>query len=152
ELHVLDLVAGERGLSGTGGGVDGGMIVSRGADSGALLDAGAKAAYRRRLSEIDEDIETARALGDGERAAQAEAEREFLVRELARAVGLGDRDRRAGSDSERARASVTRAVRQAMARIQTHHPALGQHLERTTRTGTYCAYRPDPRLAASWQL
>ena len=107
-----------------------------------MLDAQAKEAYRRRLAEIDEDIEEAQAIGDGERAAQAEVERDFLVRELARAVGLGGRDRRASSDSERARASVTRAIRQAMARIHDHHPALGDHLDRTIRTGTTAAISP----------
>jgi hypothetical protein len=54
-------------------------------------------------------------MGDHERAAQAEAERDFLVHELARAVDLGGRYRSTASMSERARASVTRAVRQAMA-------------------------------------
>ena len=76
-----------------------------------MLDVRAKDAYRRRLAEIEDDIEQARALEDDERAAQADAERDFLVRELSRAVGLGGRDRRAGSTSERARASVTRALR-----------------------------------------
>jgi hypothetical protein len=116
-----------------------------------LIDAQAKEAYRRRLTEIEEDIEEARALGDDERAAQAAAERDFLVRELARAVGLGGRDRRAGSASERARASVTRAVRHGMARIRGYHPTLGEHLDRTIRTGTYCAYLPDPRSSAPWK-
>ncbi len=91
-------------------------------------------------------------MGDSERAAQADAERDFLVRELARAVGLGGRDRRAGSASERARASVTRAVRQAMARIREHNAPLGEHLDRAIRTGTYCAYLPDPRATVNWQL
>ena len=67
-----------------------------------------------------------------------------------RAVGLGGRDRRAASASERARVSVTRAIRQAMARIGEHHPQLGEHLSRTIRTGTYCAYLPDPRAPAGW--
>ena len=80
------------------------------------------------------------------------AERDFLVRELSRAVGLGGRDRRAGSASERARASVTRALRQAMARIGEHHPQLGEHLDRTIRTGTYCSYLPDPHTPARWDL
>ena len=62
-----------------------------------MLDARAKDAYRRRLAEIEDDIEQARAFGDTERAAQADAERDFLVRELSRAVGLGGRDRRAAS-------------------------------------------------------
>ena len=51
-------------------------------DAGEMLGA-AKDAYRRRLAEIDDDIEQARAVGDAERAAQADAERDFLVRELA---------------------------------------------------------------------
>jgi hypothetical protein len=87
---------------------------------------------------------------DPERAAQAEAEREFLVRELSRAIGLGGRDRRARAASERARAGVTRAIRQAIARLAEHHPELGEHLDRTIRTGTYCAYLPDPRATVDW--
>jgi hypothetical protein len=74
------------------------------------------------------------------------------VQELARAFGLRGRERRAASASERARAGVTRAVRQAIARIDEHHPQLGEHLRRTIRTGTYCAYSPDPRAPAGWEL
>jgi tetratricopeptide (TPR) repeat protein len=153
EHHVLDLVAAET--------ADGTQVHSNQAptppgsalgDAGELLDTQAKDAYRRRLAEIDDDIEQARATGDAERAAQADAERDFLVRELARAFGLSGRGRRAASASERARASVTRAVRQAIARIGEHHPQLGQHLDRTIRTGTYCAYSPDPRTPARWQF
>ena len=106
----------------------------------------------RRLAEIDDDLEQARATGDTERAAQADAERDFLIRELARAFGLSGVARRAASASERARASVTRAVRQAIARIGEHHPELGEHLSRTIRTGTYCAYLPDPRAPAEWRV
>jgi hypothetical protein len=108
--------------------------------------------YRRRLTEIEDDIEEARALGDSERAAQADAERDFLVRELSSAVGLGGRSRRTGSASERARAGVTRAIRQGIARIAEHHPELGVHLDRTIRTGTFCAYVPDPRIPTEWSL
>ena len=132
EHHVLDLVAAE---AGPGVPVDSGQAVdlprSAVGDAGALLDARAKEAYRRRLAEIDDDIEQARATGDAERAAQADAERDFLVRELARAVGLSGRARRAASASERARVGVARAVRQAMPRIGEHHPQLGEHLRRT---------------------
>jgi hypothetical protein len=116
-----------------------------------MLDATAKEAYRRRLAEIEEDVGQAEASGDAGRAAQAAAEREFLVQELSRAVGLGGRARRAGSSSERARAAVTRALRQSMVRIGEHHPELGEHLDRTIRTGTYCSYLPDSR-APGWQL
>ena len=153
EYHVLDLVAAETDPEAT---VDGGQTAdlphSAIGDAGEILDAQAKDAYRRRLAEIDDDIEQARAVGDAERAAQADIERGFLVRELARAFGLSGRGRRAASASERARVSVTRAVRQAMTRIGEHHPQLGEHLNRTIRTGTYCAYFPDPRAPAAWRL
>ncbi len=153
EFHVLDMVAAERGdTADMGAGAEAGLAVSSDLDAGVLLDERAKKAYRQRLAEIDEDREEAVAMGDHGRAAQAQAERDFLARELARAVGLGGRDRRAGSISERGRASVTRALRQAMARIEEHHPALGEHLGRTIRTGTYCAYLPDPQATAAWRL
>ena len=140
EFHVLDLVALE-------GGSRGRPVLG---DAGELLDAHAKQAYRRRLAEIDEDLDEADAQGDAARAAQATVERDFLLRELAGAVGLGGRDRRAASASERARAGVTRAVRQAVARIGEHNPSLGEHLGRAVRTGTYCAYEPDPRVPTAW--
>jgi hypothetical protein len=41
-----------------------------------MLDPQAKQANRRRLAEIEEDLEEARTLADTERAAQAEAERD----------------------------------------------------------------------------
>jgi tetratricopeptide (TPR) repeat protein len=140
ELHVLDLVAAESGQQTALG------------DAGEMLDERAKAAYRRRLVEIEDDIEQAHALEDAEREAQADAERDFLVRELARAIGLGGRHRRAASASERARSAVTRAVRQGIARIGEHHPELGEHLNHAVRTGTYCAYVPDPGAPAAWTL
>jgi hypothetical protein len=85
-----------------------------------------------------------------ERAAQADAERDFLVRELAHLAWAVAID--GTSASERARAGVTRAVRQAIDRIGEHHPQLGEHLSHTIRTGTYCAYHPDPRAPAGWIL
>jgi tetratricopeptide (TPR) repeat protein len=151
EFHVLDLVAAETGSPAPVDRSPAARLPRSGfGDAGAMLDARAKDAYGRRLAEIDDDIDQARALGDDERAEQADAERDFLVQELSRAVGLGGRDRRAASASERARVAVTRAIRQAMTRVADHHPQLGEHLTRTIRTGTYCAYSPDPRAPAEW--
>ena len=151
EFHALDLVAAETGSTAHVDSDHVGLSQSALGDAGEMLDTRAKNAYRRRLAEIDDDIEQAHSAGDGERAAQADAERDFLLRELSRAVGLGGRNRRAASASERARAGVTRAIRQAITRIADHHPRLGEHLIRTIRTGTYCAYMPDPRTPAGWE-
>ena len=152
EFHVLDLVATEAGSTAIHGGQAASGSDSVVGDMGELLDAQARTAYRRRLAEIDADIDQAQTIADTQRMAQAATERDFLMRELSRAFGLGGRTRRAGSASERARAAVTRALRTAMARIDTHHPALGDHLDRAVHTGTYCSYQPDPRIPTTWQL
>jgi hypothetical protein len=150
EFHVMDLVGLESGGNAPEGRSEPELQSSAPGDAGEMLDARAKEAYRRRLAESEEDIEEARAMGDTGRATQAGVERDFLVRELSRAVGLGGRDRRAGSTSERARASVTRAVRQAITRIRQHHPPLGKHLDHAIHTGAFCAYQPDPRMPVGW--
>jgi hypothetical protein len=121
-------------------------------DAGELLDARAKAAYKARLGELAAELEEADRCGDPGRAAQAAAERDFLVRELARAVGLGGRDRRAASHAERTRLNVTRAIRAAMAHLARASPPLGAHLAATIRTGRYCSYTPDPRAPITWEL
>jgi len=153
EFHVLDLVAAETGsVAQAESGQAADLSRTAFGDAGAILDERAKNAYRRRLAEIEDDLEEARALEDTGREVQADAERDFLVRELSRAVGLGGRDRRAASASERARVAVTRATRQAIARIGEHHPQLGEHLNHAIRTGTYCAYLPDPHASAGWRF
>jgi hypothetical protein len=151
EFHALDLVG---GISVASPRPTEGNVRSRGealGHAGEILDPQAKAAYRRRLGEIEEDLSEAEALGDADRAERARTEREFLTAELAAAVGLGGRDRLAASASERARVNVTRAIKSALGRIQQHSPSLGRHLSTTIRTGTFCSYEPDPRLPVTWQ-
>ncbi|MGH2546166.1 MAG: ATP-binding protein, partial [Actinomycetota bacterium] len=153
EFHVLDLVTMESGAAGgPGGRGEPGLTVTRPTGLGPLLDAGAKEAYRRRLRDLEEEIEEAREDGDPARALRLEREREFLIAELARAVGLGGRDRKTAAPAERARVSVTRAIRAALTRIREHNRTLSNHLDRTVRTGTYCSYQPDPRAPADWRV
>jgi tetratricopeptide (TPR) repeat protein len=56
------------------------------------------------------------------------------------------------AESERHRVSVTRTVHAVLDRLARSHPALGEHLARTVRTGTWCAYDPDPRVPTTWEL
>jgi tetratricopeptide (TPR) repeat protein len=155
EFHALDLVAGprERGAS-VAVAVASGMEVRGRADgdSGPMLDVQAKAAYRARVTELQEEIDEADAFNDPERASRARDELGFVARELAGAVGLGGRDRKTGSDAERARVNVTRAIRTALKRISDHDPALGRSLGTSIRTGTFCAYEPLPGDEPVWDL
>jgi non-specific serine/threonine protein kinase len=122
------------------------------ADAGPLLDAAAKEAYRLRLDDLREDVEEAESFNDPERAARAREEIEFLQSELAGAVGLGGRDRKAASNAERARVSVTKAIRATIKRIHQYDPVLARELETTVRTGTFCVHEPDPRHPLEWKV
>jgi hypothetical protein len=128
------------------------LTVGRMGDAGEILDAQAKADYKRRTAELREQLEEAHERGQVERVDQLEEEIEALGRELSRAVGLGGRDRRAASAAERARINVTRAIKVAIERIAEHNPALATLLTSSIRTGTFCSYTPDSRLPTSWQL
>jgi predicted ATPase len=119
-------------------------------DSGDMLDAEAKKAYRQRADDLRADIAEAEDWNDTERAQRSQRELDFLASELGRAVGLGGRDRRAASSSERARLSVTRAIRSAVRRIAGELPALGAHLDESIRTGTFCSYQPESSSEPRW--
>jgi hypothetical protein len=121
-------------------------------DVGPVIDAEAKAAYRARLADIREDLAQAERWNDPERVSRLQAEEQTVALELVGALGLGGRTRVAGSVSERARVSVTRAIRAALVRIHEHDKALGDHLDATIRTGTFCSYIPDPRVQITWRL
>jgi hypothetical protein len=105
-----------------------------------ILDARALAEYRSRLTELDDDLAEAEQWNDTERASRVRTERDFLLRELASATGIHGRPRRLGSESERARVNVTRAIRAAIDRIRTHNPDTAAHLDQAVRTGTHCSY------------
>ena len=105
-----------------------------------VLDDRAKAAYRRRLAELESDIDEAEADHDPHRAEKARTERGALLTELSAAIGLGRRGRRLGDERERARKAVTARIRDAIDRIGRVDPALGEHLRGAVQTGTWCTY------------
>lgn len=147
EFHVLDLVSG--GVAGDAVEPGSGFTLESGMP---VIDEQARAAYKRRLDEIDEDIAEAEALGDADRVELARQDREFLARELGAALGLGGRARRAGDPAERARTSVARSLRYALTALGEHDPDLAAHLRLHVRTGLYCSYQPDPVAAVSWTV
>ena len=105
-----------------------------------ILDPQARQEYRRRLTELDADLAEAEQWNDTERASRLRAEKDFLIHELTAAAGLGGRPRRLGSEAERARLNVTRAIRSAISRIHDHAPDAAAHLDQTIRTGSRCSY------------
>jgi hypothetical protein len=116
----------------------------------AVLDEQAKAQYRRRLAELDEQIDRAVQRHQDDRAAELDRERAALIEELRSATGLAGRARRLGDEGERARKTVTARIRDTMRRLDTHHPELAEHLRASISTGVTCRYQPTREVA--WQL
>jgi hypothetical protein len=119
-------------------------------DTGDVLDESAITAYRRRLAQLDTELDTADARGDQRMAQKAVAERDALLDQLRRATGLRGRARRSGASTERARVAVRKAVAAAMAQIERHDPSLARTLRDSIHTGTTCRYEPNPDLALAW--
>lgn len=115
-----------------------------------VLDERARAEFAARLRVLDIDIAEADATADRVRSERAVVEREALVHELRAATGLRGRKRRLGTETERARKTVSARIRDVLIRIDRVHPTLARHLRDTIATGTTCSYHPPP--GTSWQL
>jgi tetratricopeptide (TPR) repeat protein len=132
DVHVADLIS--EGAS---------AVLPGDTTAEPLLDEHARAAYRRRLAELREELDEAEQFSDIARAERARLEMDALAGELASALGLGGRARRAGNPVEQARKAVAQRVRNSMRRIDAAHPALGRHLDTALRMGTLCSYAPE---------
>jgi hypothetical protein len=106
----------------------------------SLLDDRAVATYRRRVHELGEELEDARACNDIERAARAQLELDAIIDELESAHGLGGRARCFSTDGERARTSVHKAIKRAIERVVEVHPTAGAVLRDGVVTGSTCRY------------
>lgn len=124
EFHVLDLTG------------------SAASDAGEHLDPEARRAYARRLGELVEEIEEAQTFSDSAKAEKLGDEKRALEAEISRAFGLGGRSRLAGDSAERARTSVTKALRSAIDKVGRLDEDLGKHLSEAVNTGLYASYKP----------
>ncbi len=93
------------------------------------------------------DGDEAERMHDLGRSERAREETAALLNQL-EAAGRG---RVAASHAERARQTVTKRIKEALARIATLHPELGAHLGATVRRGYFCVYLPDPQRPIDWQ-
>jgi hypothetical protein len=115
-----------------------------------ILDDEAKARYKARLTQLDEEIDRATLRGDAARAAKLDDERDALLTELRAAAGLAGRTRRLGDEAERARKTVTARIRDTLRKLDDHHPELAAHLREAVSTGATCVYQPGSPVR--WSL
>lgn len=115
-----------------------------------IIDAQAKAAYRTRLAELREEIDSAEGLNDIGRTARARVEMEHLVAHLRGSVGFGGQTRTVTSALDRARSAVTKRIRSEVRRVGDFNPALARHLAATITTGYLCSYQPARDVLVNW--
>ncbi len=120
----------------------GGPAVS-GVATDAMADRQSLDTYRRRLDDLDAEIDVADRDADLGRTELLDAERQQLLAELRRVTGLGGRIRSNPNDpAERARKAVSGRIRDAIGRLAEITPGLAAHLDRSIRTGLRCSYSP----------
>ena len=118
-------------------------------DSGPASDTAARRQYEQRVRDLQVCIDEAAADGDPYRAEQAREELDTLVEHLTAAYGLGGKERSAGQPAEKARSAVTWRIRSTIKKITEVHPELGEHLDRSIKTGRFCVY--EPAQPTSWE-
>jgi hypothetical protein len=96
--------------------------------------------YRRRLAQLQEQIDEYDAMNDLEHAARARTERDWLITELQAATGLSGRVRNFPDDAERARIAVTKAIHRALDRLETADATIGAELRSRIQTGLRCCF------------
>jgi hypothetical protein len=116
-------------------------------DAGPMVDREALRLYRKRLADLDEELDDAEAKHDVARHVKRSTEREALLKELARATGLGGRPRRTGSPTDKARINVTRTIRHAITYLSTTLPELAARMDESLVTGVSCCYEPQTNIA-----
>jgi tetratricopeptide (TPR) repeat protein len=115
-----------------------------------VLDEQARAAYRRRVAELTEEIADADADDDTLAAKRLRAELDALLDELRRVTGKGSRSRDFADPAERARTAVRKAIKRAIDEIAAAEPAIGALLRQTVTTGATCSYTPDAARPVRW--
>jgi 7-cyano-7-deazaguanine synthase in queuosine biosynthesis len=136
EWHCADLLAQEAGHSGptpTGSG-------------GEATDKASIRNYKARLEQIAEELAEAKMESDVHRQAELREEAEQLAKHLGSVTGLGGDPRPAADDNEKARQTVTTAIRRAVKSMQSKHRYLWGHLRKHLKTGVFCSYEPDPEV------
>ena len=110
------------------------------------LDQQAISEYKQRLQALIEDKKSAALCADEIRYAELEKEEDALIAALKQGIGLGGRKREFNHSAEKARKAVTARIKTALKSIAAANPLLGEHLQASLVTGTFCYYSPESSI------
>ena len=123
--------------------VSGAAEVTVRSSAGSAIDEQARAQYKARALEIQDELIEARKLNDSGRVAALQEELEGIAAEMTAATGLGGRRRVVGDTSEKARKSVSAAVSRTVRQVAAANSSLGEHLQKHISSGTALSYQSD---------
>lgn len=134
--HCADLLAQDAGHCGP----------TPAGSGGEATDKASIRSYKARLEAIAEELLEAKMENDVHRQVELREEAEQLANHLSSVTGLGGEPRPAADDAEKARQTVTTAIRRSLKAIEKKHPELWKHLRKHLKTGSFCCYAPDPEV------
>ncbi len=163
DIHALALEAAVRGNPDTAidehhrrMGADGlgayGLSVAR-IDGRAARSEGDRTEYQRRQAQIkehEEELAQAQANNDLEMAAGLEETIQLFKDNLTATFNKYGEERDPSSPTEKARKTISVAIKRSFKAIEGEHVALHKHLTRAIRTGTFFSYSPD--TPTDWNL
>jgi hypothetical protein len=117
-----------------------------------VFDEQTRRALRRRVGELEDAIDVASLREDTERVVALQRELDDLLAHARDAAGMSGRSRHFDDAAERARTSVQKAIRRAIARIANDAPSLGDALRASVRTGYQCCYEPVGDAPRHWTV
>lgn len=108
-----------------------------------VLDDKAKRNYKKRISDLQEEIKEAELNSNMEKVSRLQLEYDQLIDHLSKNLGLNGRIRKVNSKVEKARSAVTWRIRNTISKIKEIHEPLGKHLGASIKTGILCSYIPE---------
>jgi len=115
-----------------------------------ILDIKAINSYKKRLSEIEVEIDEACRNNDIEKVSQLEKEKKQIKEELSQSLDKRGRSRKFTNEEERARQAISKAINRSLDKIKENHKELSKHLSNSLRLGRYNSY--SPQQSTYWKL
>jgi tetratricopeptide (TPR) repeat protein len=147
EIHVLELAGGPAEPTPPSAVPDDLTIGGPGGKVDDAPDARAAQEYRAHVDELRAELDEAEGRGDLGRAERIRGQLDHLVSQLAQRFGTRARTR---GPAETARKAVTKVLRTQIDKLLEAHPALGEHLRDSVRTGIFCSYAPA--TPTTWEV
>jgi hypothetical protein len=106
---------------------------------------------KQRLAKLKEQKEDAEICHNDERAAQLQDEMEEIAAYLSNNTYQGE-SKPFSNDSSKIRTSVTKRIHDAINKIRQQDDSLARQLHYCIKTGSQCAYNPDPQNPITWSF